>query len=277
MSNYTPSTNFATKDALPSGDPLKIVKGTEINTEFVNIQTAIATKADLASPTFTGTPAAPTASAGTNSTQLATTAFVKTAIDNYDAALTVSTAQIEDAAVTTAKIADASVTSDKLANGAATGAKLGSDVVVTTGDQTINGTKTFTNGVRFNDGSTQTSALPSGIDAIGSVCWFFTSWGSNTIAGNTVSGAYLFRWTTWNAPDNVYTIQSNGNALQIMSTAGLGTYGNFVNRTTALSGLSRTISPTTGTWRILSAFPKCLYENTYNYTWYPSTLAIRIA
>jgi hypothetical protein len=49
MSNYTPSTNFATKDALPSGDPLKIVKGTEINTEFVNIQTAIATKLDISS------------------------------------------------------------------------------------------------------------------------------------------------------------------------------------------------------------------------------------
>ena len=54
MSNYTQSTNFATKDSLPTGDPLKIVKGTEINTEFVNISTAIATKADLASPTFTG-------------------------------------------------------------------------------------------------------------------------------------------------------------------------------------------------------------------------------
>ena len=33
-------------------------------------------KANLASPTFTGTPAAPTATAGTNTTQLATTAFV---------------------------------------------------------------------------------------------------------------------------------------------------------------------------------------------------------
>lgn len=54
MSNYTKSTNFATKDALPSGDPLKIVKGTEIDTEFNNIATAVATKADLASPTFTG-------------------------------------------------------------------------------------------------------------------------------------------------------------------------------------------------------------------------------
>ncbi len=46
MSNYVQSTNFATKDALSSGDPLKIVKGTEINTEFNNIATAVATKAD---------------------------------------------------------------------------------------------------------------------------------------------------------------------------------------------------------------------------------------
>ena len=52
MSNYTQSTNFATKDALTSGDPLKIVKGTEINTEFVNISVSIATKADLISPTL---------------------------------------------------------------------------------------------------------------------------------------------------------------------------------------------------------------------------------
>jgi hypothetical protein len=44
-------------------------------------QTALDLKANLASPTFTGTPAAPTASAGTNTTQLATTAFVKAAID----------------------------------------------------------------------------------------------------------------------------------------------------------------------------------------------------
>jgi hypothetical protein len=87
LSNYTKSTNFATKDALPSGDPLKIVKGTEIDTEFNNIATAVATKADLASPTFTGTPAAPTASSGTNSTQISTTAYVDAAITAVKAAL----------------------------------------------------------------------------------------------------------------------------------------------------------------------------------------------
>ena len=54
MSNYTQSTNFATKDSLPSGDPLKIVKGTEINTEFVNISVAIATKLDATAGTISG-------------------------------------------------------------------------------------------------------------------------------------------------------------------------------------------------------------------------------
>jgi hypothetical protein len=46
MSDYTKSTNFATKDNLTSGNPAKIVKGTEIDTEFNNIATSIATKQD---------------------------------------------------------------------------------------------------------------------------------------------------------------------------------------------------------------------------------------
>jgi hypothetical protein len=62
VSNYTKSTNFAAKDSLPSGNANKVVKGTEINTEFDNIATAIATKADLNSPTLVtpnlGTPSA---------------------------------------------------------------------------------------------------------------------------------------------------------------------------------------------------------------------------
>jgi len=54
MSNYSKSTNFATKDNLSPGNPLKIVKGTEIDTEFNNIATAIATKTDNSSATITG-------------------------------------------------------------------------------------------------------------------------------------------------------------------------------------------------------------------------------
>lgn len=44
MSNYTKTTNFGTKDTLPSGDSQKIVRGTEFDTEFNAISTAIATK-----------------------------------------------------------------------------------------------------------------------------------------------------------------------------------------------------------------------------------------
>ena len=55
MSNYTKTVDFAAKDTLPSGDSGKIIKGTEFETEFDNISTAIATKADSAAPTFTGT------------------------------------------------------------------------------------------------------------------------------------------------------------------------------------------------------------------------------
>lgn len=55
MSNYTKATNFATKDSLPSGNALKIVRGTEIDTEFNSIATAIDSKSDSISPTFTGT------------------------------------------------------------------------------------------------------------------------------------------------------------------------------------------------------------------------------
>ena len=45
-------------------------------------QTALDLKADLASPSFTGTPTAPTAASGTNTTQIATTAFVADAVSS---------------------------------------------------------------------------------------------------------------------------------------------------------------------------------------------------
>ena len=60
MSNYTKTTNFAVKDGLASGNPNKIIKGAEIDSEYNNIQTAVATKANTASPTFTGTVTIPT-------------------------------------------------------------------------------------------------------------------------------------------------------------------------------------------------------------------------
>lgn len=77
MSSYTKSTDFASKDALLTGNPLKVVKGTEIDDEFNAIQTAVNSKADTNSPALTGTPTATTAGSTTNTTQIATTAFVQ--------------------------------------------------------------------------------------------------------------------------------------------------------------------------------------------------------
>ncbi len=60
--------------------------------------------APIASPTFTGTPAAPTASAGTNTTQIATTAFIQAAIT----ALSLGTASQRNVGTGTNQIPDMS-------------------------------------------------------------------------------------------------------------------------------------------------------------------------
>ena len=49
-----------------------------------NIQTQLNAKATTESPTLTGTPKAPTASADTNNSQIATTAFAKTAVSDHN-------------------------------------------------------------------------------------------------------------------------------------------------------------------------------------------------
>ena len=80
MSNYTKATNFLSKDSLSTGDPAKIIKGSEFDTEFNALQTAVNSKANTVSPAFTGTPTAPTAASATSTTQLATTEFVTVAV-----------------------------------------------------------------------------------------------------------------------------------------------------------------------------------------------------
>ena len=74
--NYIKATNFYLKDSLVTGDPAKIIRGTEVDAEFNAIATSILSKADLVSPALSGTPTAPTPTLGDNSNRLATTSFV---------------------------------------------------------------------------------------------------------------------------------------------------------------------------------------------------------
>ncbi len=47
MSNYTIAVAWSGKDALSDSDPAKVISGSDFNTEFTAVQTAVNTKADL--------------------------------------------------------------------------------------------------------------------------------------------------------------------------------------------------------------------------------------
>ena len=83
MADYTLAVSWSGKDALSDSDANKVISGDDFNTEFTTVQTAVNSKADIASETFTGTPLAPTAATSTDSTQIATTAFVKNVLETY--------------------------------------------------------------------------------------------------------------------------------------------------------------------------------------------------
>lgn len=80
MADYSRIYNLTVKDSLPTGNSGKVIKGAELDAELNAVASAISSKSDSNSPTFTGTPAAPTASFGTSTTQVATTAFVQAAL-----------------------------------------------------------------------------------------------------------------------------------------------------------------------------------------------------
>jgi hypothetical protein len=100
MSNYVKATDFQAKDALATGNPSKIIKGSEINDEFNAIQTAVATKADLSSPAFLGNPTATTQTTGNSSTRLATTAFVQSEITANESSVAITGGTISGVAIT---------------------------------------------------------------------------------------------------------------------------------------------------------------------------------
>ena len=135
--------------SLDTLNELALALGSDANFS-TTVTNSLSAKAPLANPAFTGVPVAPTAALSTNTTQLATTAFVIanapeptltgpiTSVGNAttitDAAVTVNklatdsvtTVKIASSAVTAAKVATDAITEAKVLDGAITQAKLGS-------------------------------------------------------------------------------------------------------------------------------------------------------
>jgi len=174
MSDYTKVTDFEAKDALAPGNPAKVVKGTEFEVEFDAIAVAIATKADKASPTFTGT---------------------------ITTALTASRALVSSAG-------------SELAVSAVTATELGYLSGVTSAIQTQLGTKAPTANPTFTGtdaGATMTRTGTITTTAGGMYCY---GWGSNNNAGvlflNSAGTRYLYNdGSTYQLPSQGLTVGGN--------------------------------------------------------------------
>jgi hypothetical protein len=149
---------------------------TQIDSKL-NTSTASSTYAPIASPTFTGVPAAPTASAGTNTTQVATTAFVKTAVDNVISAapgaldtLDELAAALGDDANFATTVTNSIATKLALAGGTMTGnIAMGTNKVTGLGTPTSNtdaATKAYADTMLPLAGGTMTGAIAMGTNKI---------------------------------------------------------------------------------------------------------------
>ena len=104
------------------------------------------TYAKLASPALTGTPTAPTATAGTNTTQIATTAFVANALSGFTPSGGAKEIGYTDSEPTTSSVSSLDDESIIFYEEGTISGTLPT-AVTTTGNQTISGTKTFLNGI----------------------------------------------------------------------------------------------------------------------------------
>jgi hypothetical protein len=188
--------------------------------------TAASTYAPLASPALTGVPTAPTAAANTNTTQIATTAYVQTEITDLIAAAPgaldtlneLATALGNDAAFSTT-VTNALATKLPLAGGTMSGAiAMGTNKITGLGTPTSNtdaATKAYADTMLPLAGGTMTGAIAMGTNKI-------TGVGDPTNAQDVVTKYYLDNVVL--APSNLTgPITSVGSATSIASQTGTGT------------------------------------------------------
>jgi hypothetical protein len=229
VSNYVKSTNFAVKDGLPSGDPLKVVKGTEIDTEFNNIATSISSKSNLSSPTFIGTPFAPTAAAGTATNQIATTSFVGTAVTNERTA--------------TATLTNKTLTSPTISSPSLTGTPTAPTAAVSTNNTQV-ATTAFATAKVADAAPTKTGGGASGtwgINVTGNAATATSLQTARTIGGVSFNGTANINLPGVNTTGNQNTTGSAASLTTARSINGTNFNGS-ANITTANWGTARTLT-----------------------------------
>ena len=153
----------------------------------------IATKAPIASPTFTGTPAAPTAAQGTNTTQIATTAFVNAEIA-ADTAAKAPLASPTFTGVPAAPTASSGTNTTQIATTAYVQAEVGqtiqafdADTAKTDVAQTFTPAQTFTAASIHNGGLTVDGPYKQTAEAVGALAIDLSTgnYFTKTINGNS--------------------------------------------------------------------------------------------
>jgi hypothetical protein len=221
MSNYSKITDFAAKDALSTGNPAKIVKGTEIDDELVAISGAIASKSNTAAPTFTGT---------TTVADLAASGAA-----TVGGAFTVSGASVMQAVTATAVVADTLTLDSGIVFEGATEDAYETTLTIT--DPTADRTITFPD-------KTGTVALISDIDTatISSVSGTYSVSSSTAITisitahGRTAGDLVYLNFTSGTAVSSEFTVTSvlNANSYTVTNGTSITASGNVTQYFSAL-------------------------------------------
>jgi hypothetical protein len=258
LSNYTKSTNFATKDNLTPGDPLKVVRGTEIDTEFNNIATAVATKTDNSAAAITGgtidgaTVGATTPATGSFTTLAAsgttTLAGALVGAVTQSAFNTVSTTLNLGGAATALNLGAATGTATVNNTTLAAKAITASTTLAVTGTSTLTGAVTATAGVSGPITSSSVSITGGSITGITDLAVADGGTGASTAAGGLNN---LLPSQTGNANKYLQTDGTNASwdavslsTADITGTLGVANGGTGVTTSTGTTNVVLSNSPT---------------------------------
>jgi hypothetical protein len=223
MVDYVKATNFFVKDSLLVGNPDKIVKGSEIDTEYNNIATAVASKANYASPNLTGIPTAPTAAIGTNTSQLATTAFVKTSLDVAAANIAITGGTIDNVDITGGTIVDLDAPLGVNSGGTGKNTLALNNVLLGNGTAAVKEVAPGASGNVLTSDGTEWKSSALGVLGVGQTWQNVTgSRARNTTYTNNTGKPIMVYVSTINDTSNAATVIVGGVTIAILDTTSAG-------------------------------------------------------